>query len=303
MGLLCVYLRDFESGAIELQKKMAVRLMRAYGQMRRGLWQVKYLIEDHDIDAALVQRWLQDSYRLPQLGKWHVLRALAEWATETAQDDNLLVVPTLKGVDRRFVDMLSVAYLRESPIVVSSAAGLNTTLRLNDLRRDATIEVSRDGRNIARARRSDDLDEVRRDLNCFCFGAGDHDAFVSMAESMLIESPAERSERIKKALREAKERGKPIGAQREGSHRFTNEQQGKGGAATAAKRKQAALGYYKPWIPQLKAWKEEGRSSREIAELLNGLEVNSREGKQIRSAHVCKILALAEEAENAGAGA
>jgi hypothetical protein len=199
--------------------------------------------------------------------------------------------------------MLSVDYLRDSPIVVSSAAGLNTTLRLNDLRRDATIEVSRDGRKIARARRSDDLDEARRDLNCFWFCAGDRDAFVSMAESMLIESPAERSERIKKALREAKERGRPIGAQREGSHRFTNEQQGKGGAATAAKRKKAAFEYYKRWIRQTAAWKEEGKSTREIAALLTGLGAKSRDGKQIRSVHVCKILAFAKEVENAGVGA
>jgi hypothetical protein len=67
-------------------------------------------------------------------------------------------------------------------------------------------------------------------------------------------------EKIKAAIQQAKEAGKPTGAARPGSHRFTPGQLSKGGKVTAAKRRLAAEKTYQELVSLIREQKWENRS-------------------------------------------
>lgn len=63
-------------------------------------------------------------------------------------------------------------------------------------------------------------------------------------------------------IRRAAAEGKPIGVQRQGAHRFTTDQQRKGGKATAAKRRLAANAPYRQWTPEMLRLREAAAAPR-----------------------------------------
>jgi hypothetical protein len=192
---------------------------------------------------------------------WPVLREMIRRAIDDADinPEDAFIIPTLDGVqsDLSFLNILCGDDCRDAPIIICSAK----------------VATSR----------------LRATRNYWFFSRDGNAEFVEKVENIVRKRHA-LSESIKAGIREAAERGEPIGAQRRGAHRFTETEHKKGGSVSAKKRRLAANKPYLTWIPEMLKRREAGRSIGQITGWLASKGARTPEGEKLNPMLVWRIL-------------
>lgn len=208
---------------------------------------------------------------------WPAFRNMVEEYKLEASDDDVIVIPTLDGVqfNRSFLTRVMASASNEVPICVRSG-----------WRRVGTLY---EGSN----------HETRSSEDIWKLAALEYmTAFERMVKALRRRTLA-LSETIKKGLKAAARRGVLLGGQREARHRFTMEERSAGGRSTASARTSAARQHYENWLPQILQKNDKGWSMERIARFLNVQGASRPDGRQFTRLLVWRILQR-ERADGAG---
>jgi hypothetical protein len=223
------------------------------------------------LDSAVRRHFTGRSYHMEETDGasegWPVLKHLIKRASEDFVPDmekphTILVIPTLDGV--RFSNSFLEALV---------AAG------------DAAICIY-SGRPPAK----NEMPRFRSKRNFWELIDGDHRSAFKEKVKVIQRRNQTLPRAIKTGLREAAERGEPIGSQCRGTHRFTGAERSKGGRVTGAKRQSDAEKHYAQWHDDIWRWRVNGDSPGKITRQLAAKGARKPDGNKIGQMTVRRII-------------
>lgn len=199
---------------------------------------------------------------------WPKLKAVIARAMGDADLGLFAIIPTLDGVQYNvsFLELLAGAAAMDARIFVRSG-----------WRRPSVLD-----------RRTDERLRLDRDY-WILSSSNERAAFVEMVSTVRQRNKS-LGKTIRAGISEAVSQGVPFGAQCPGAHRFTTEEQGKGGRTTARRRQLSANDPYQQWTPKILAWHRNGWSLGRIAKRLTSDGVRTPDGREISRMLVHRIL-------------
>jgi hypothetical protein len=244
------------------QRKLVNRLVREIEESDRGYFGGRiYLTEEADGQAQ----------------RWPILRKVIERARDDADHGLLAVIPTLDGVQFNLSFLGLLVQAEDVPICISSG-----------------------WRHVGRLALGTNF-EHRAEHDSWNLACGDQWLAFDAMVARVGQRNWALSHSIKTGLRQAADRGVPMGSHRPGAHRFTAAERRKGGSATARMRSLKANATYAMWIPDIVWWRSQGRSIAEITMKLHDEGVRTPDGRRLSRMLVYRILKRALSKGN-GAG-
>lgn len=200
--------------------------------------------------------------------EWPTLQEAIYRATDEGVPDLLVVIPTLDGVqfNLSFLKLLTDPKCDAKRICVNSG-----------WRRVRMLAQETNHKHVS-----------QYPFWCFVDGCSFTD-FENMVERVRQRNKSLPSS-VKAGMREAAERGVRLGSQCCGTHMFTDAERSDGGLETALQRQDAAYLHYRRWFPDIRSWRERGRSIGEIAIMLNKKGAKTQSGGPFNRMTVYRIL-------------